>query len=353
MRSIFFLIFSSILFSGCIEIYEPEVESDLKVLTVDGLFTDDPESYSVHLRMARQFDSIGWGTYETGAGVSLTDDLGQIYPFKGTINGNYVPDNSVFRIRPDRKYTLDIITPDGNQYKSSAQELIPNKEIDNIYGRLVTKTYLSEGYYGETIRKDYEGIETFIDFFANQGQSYAFKFKITLLIEYTYINGRKYFAWRKYDIDENINITESKYEKENQGIVAHPLSFFPLEKSLYNIQGDMTDTQLKVVHWILIVDQYRLNDNTCNFYKKIKKQLAAEGTLFDPVAAQINGNIRCTNDSRKIVLGNFEISSKETSTYVVSPEHSSKTVTYIKVPNLLNVPDVGPGTEFPPDFWIN
>jgi hypothetical protein len=154
-------------------------------------------------------------------------------------------------------------------------------------------------------------------------------------------------------MNENINITETKYEKENNAIVAHPLSFFPIEKSYYNLEVDFSDTNHKILHWILIVDQFRLNENSYSFYKMIRQQLAAEGKLFDPIAVQINGNIRCINNPGKIVLGNFEVSSKETVTYVVSPVWISNTATYRKIPNLLNIPDEGPGSDSPPDWWIN
>jgi Domain of unknown function (DUF4249) len=350
--SCFFIIVSTV-FSGCQELYKPEVDSDLSVLAVDGLLTDNAEPFNIHLQMARQFDSTGIGTPVSGAEVSVTDDLGHIYPFNETAYGNYVSYNSVFAVQPDRKYTLRIYSPDGNQYESSTQELIPNKEIDKIYGRLTTKTYVNTNHYGETVRKDYEGIDTFIDFFSNPGQSYTFRFSVKLLIEFTYSSGKsRYFAWRKWDLNQNINITGAKYQNRNHEIVAHPLPFFPLENSYYSLEPDLWLYDIHIIHWILIVDQFRLNEDSYNFYKKIRELLAAEGKLFDPIAIQINGNILCTNNPQKLVLGNFEVSSKETTTYVVSPEPISNTVTYLKIPNLLNVPDEG-SSETPPDFWIN
>jgi Domain of unknown function (DUF4249) len=359
--SCYFIIISTF-FSACQEVYEPDVDSDLSVLTVDGLFTDNSETYRIHLQMALPSDSSGIGTPVSGAEVSITDDLSHIYPFNETVNGFYVSDSSVFAVHFGRKYTLRILTSDGNKYESSAQELIPDKEIDNIYGRLTLKPFIWKNHNGEYVHIDNKGIETFIDFFSDPEQSFTFKFNATVLIEYTYLerlsdnpyeNGKLY-AWEKWDLKENINITETRYQNGNHEIIGHPLPFLPVEKSWYSLEPDIWKIDFQVVHWILIIDQFRLNEDSYSFYKKIREQLAAEGKLFDPIAVQINGNIRCTNNPSKLVLGNFEVSSKETVTYVVSPEWLTNTAAYLKIPNLLNIPDEG-AVKFKnlPDWWIN
>jgi hypothetical protein len=359
--SCYFIIVSTF-FSACQEVYNPDVDLDLSVLTVDGLLTDNAESYHIHLQMALPTDSSGIGTPVSGAEVSVTDDLSHIYHFNETVNGNYVSGNSVFAVQPGRKYTLRINTIDGNQYESTAQELIPNKEIDKIYGRLTFKPFVWKNQNGEYVRIDNEGVETFIDFFSNPGQSFTFKFNATLLIEYTYLDGlsddplkkTKYWAWGKWDLNENINITETKYQNGNNEIIAHPLPFFPVEKSWYSLEPGLWKINFQVVHWILIIDQFRLNEDSYSFYKKTREQLAAEGKLFDPIAAQINGNIRCTNNPSRLVLGNFEVSSKETVTYVASTDYVTNTVTYRKIPNMINVPDEGAVLlKFLPDWWID
>jgi hypothetical protein len=350
------------LFSACQEVYEPDVDLDLSVLTVDGLLTDNSDSNYIQLKMALPSDSSGLGTPVSGAEVNITDDLSHKYPFIETVNGIYVSDSSVFSVHYGRKYTLHILTPDGNKYESSAQELIPNKEIDKIYGRLTFKPFIWKNQNGEYVHIHNQGIETYIDFFSDPEQLFTFKFNATVLIEYTYLGGfssnpnknGKYYAWGKWDLKENINITEARYQNGNHEIVAHPLPFLPVEKSWYSLEPDLYRNGFKVVHWILIIDQYRLNEDSYSFYKKIREQLAAEGKLFDPVAVQINGNIRCTNNPTKLVLGNFEVSSKETITYVVTPDWLTNTASYLKIPNLLNIPDEG-AVEFKdlPDWWIN
>jgi hypothetical protein len=353
MKLFLFTIIILVVYTGCQEIYQPEVDSEMSALAVDGLLTDKPDPLNIRLQLARQFDSAGIGTPVLGAGVSVSDDLGHIYPFYEKKYGNYVADNSAFIIQSDRKYVLHINSPDGSQYESSVQELIPNKEIDNIYGRIITKNYVKKNYYGEVETRQYEGIETFVDFLPDHGQTYQFRFNIKLFILYTYSATKKRnYGWRMWNFNENINITETRYQTASKEIIAHQLSFFPTEKSYYSFEDDLWKNNFHVEHWILIVDKFRLNDDSYSFYKKTRDQLAAEDKLFDPIAIQINGNIKCANNPLKIVLGNFEVSSKETITYVVSADPALNTVTYLKIPNLSNVSDEGSSTS-PPDFWIN
>jgi hypothetical protein len=45
--------------------------------------------------------------------------------------------------------------------------------------------------------------------------------------------------------------------------------------------------------------------------------MQSEGKLFDPVATQLNGNIKCITDPKKKAIGFFEASSVSYSAYIV------------------------------------
>jgi hypothetical protein len=53
------------------------------------------------------------------------------------------------------------------------------------------------------------------------------------------------------------------------------------------------------------------------YYKSLYGQIQSEGKIFDPVAAQLNGNIKCITDPEKKAIGFFEASSVSYSEYVV------------------------------------
>jgi hypothetical protein len=56
------------------------------------------------------------------------------------------------------------------------------------------------------------------------------------------------------------------------------------------------------------LEQLSISDNAYSFWRDAELQLEAEGKLFDPVATQLKGNIRCVTDSLKDVIGIFNAS---------------------------------------------
>jgi hypothetical protein len=65
------------------------------------------------------------------------------------------------------------------------------------------------------------------------------------------------------------------------------------------------------------LSQYTLNRETYLYYKSLYGQIQSEGKLFDPVAAQLNGNIKCITDPEKKTIGFFEASAVSYSEYIV------------------------------------
>ena len=75
-----------------------------------------------------------------------------------------------------------------------------------------------------------------------------------------------------------------------------------------------------------------MNENSFKFYQDANSQLAASGKIFDPVASQLSGNMKCINNPSKIVLGLFEVSSVSKNAYVIDIVNVSRSVFLFKVP---------------------
>ena len=52
----------------------------------------------------------------------------------------------------------------------------------------------------------------------------------------------------------------------------------------------------------------------------MKEQLSSDDALFDPIAQQIEGNMKCVNKPEKKVAGLFEVSSHVMPVFLVYPE---------------------------------
>jgi len=114
-------------------------------------------------------------------------------------------------------------------------------------------------------------------------------------------------------------------------------------------------------HRILYLSQYTLNNESYLYYKSLNDQMQSEGKLFDPVAAQLTGNIKCTSDPGKKAIGFFEASSVSYSRYVVDLRNlENSQPRLIKEPYILPPEPDGCRIDRPssnthhnvPSFWI-
>ena len=103
---------------------------------------------------------------------------------------------------------------------------------------------------------------------------------------------------------------------------------------------------------IVRINQFRLNDDSYTYYKGVENQSAADGKMFDPLPAQLYGNITCKSDPETLVLGFFEVSSVSTRSWSVLRYGPAYPILFTGVPNIYP-PQRGFTIDKAPDFWIN
>ena len=105
---------------------------------------------------------------------------------------------------------------------------------------------------------------------------------------------------------------------------------------------------------VIYSDRYVLNDEAYLYYKKIDELLRSEGKIFDPVAAQINGNIKCITHPENKVFGFFEASTVSHSSYKVDFRNLNNTQPSItRMPYILPPEPTGSLLNIVPPFWVN
>jgi hypothetical protein len=357
------------IFSSCRNIYDPDIDSDQRALVVEGLITDQPGTYTVKLSTAVPFDSSGTTPPVISAKVSIFDDCGNTYKLSESISGSYVSNPAEFIGIPGRSYTLHIETQDGNIYESTPQLLLPGNYNENAYGEAVSKDVLLEDAYGVVSKITVQGFNLLYDLYSSSDTSLRFRFQPVITTEYNYSYKKSpmltynYYCWYTSAVNDLVNLTQEKYQTSSKDIKKHEVCFVPKEYTL--LVSCITDSAKKkdtllnasIINRIVKVYQYRVNDETYQFYKNINTLLAAQGKLFDPVAFQFKGNVHCTNNSQKLVLGIFEASSLRINSYANRP--GSKNFTKIQdfnpVPpsGCVGVSSQGPSTNGnPPAFWV-
>jgi len=378
---IFIVVFS--LMTSCSKVYDSHVDTAQNMLVVDGRITNKKEAYHVTLTYAKPFNSSEKSTPVSGANVFVTDNLNNSYKFNERDKGDYVSDSLQFTGQPGHTYRLHILTTDGTEYESDPQRMFPEVSPDNAYAKFDNQVILN-GVTG--LKVSTHGASIFMDIRNQSDTVPRFRIVSNLVLQY-YNQGNfqldwdhflllQYYCWQTVNINSNFNITDEDYLSNSASIKNHPAGFLDDNNNVIAIEyyskinmddttataysGNWHNTYL-IHHRILYLSQYTLNRETYLYYKSLYGQIQSEGKLFDPVAAQLNGNIKCITDPEKKTIGFFEASSVSYSEYIVDLRNlvNSQPV-LIKTPCILPPEPDGCQIDIPsskhhniPAFWIS
>jgi hypothetical protein len=143
--------------------------------------------------------------------------------------------------------------------------------------------------------------------------------------------GFEFYCWQTINANSDIDLIGGEYFLNSASIKKFPVCFLDdnlyVWTTIYDCEVNLADTTgsaieagyqfYEINHRILYINLYTINNETYLYYKSLKEQMLSEGKLFDPVASQLAGNIKCITDPEKKAIGFFEASSVSSSEYVV------------------------------------
>jgi hypothetical protein len=349
--SVYIIVFLLLLFS-CKEIYEPDTEFLENVVVVNGLITNEPGQHRIQINLTSKNETRPLN----GAYVYVMDNEGNMTvftePFSGWYENGMYYSPETFAAEYEKTYQLFITTPEGKEYESKVQTMLQPIQIDSIFGKKNIKEYLSPTTSGGYVKLPVSGWDVHADLGYVDEENPRFRMDVTLLLLYDFsIVGATqtiYYCWKKVNLVDILNINTPRFDTENMGIRNHLVCFLPQNKTNYNLSEEEY-----IYKYLLILRQYRLNNDSYEYYKGIKEQLSAEGRLFDPIAAQLKGNIRSVNNPKELVLGFFEVSSTFSETYrlnspsTIGQDHFS----FTKTDDLEIISRTNCVEDIPPYFW--
>ncbi|NLJ42192.1 MAG: DUF4249 domain-containing protein [Bacteroidales bacterium] len=286
----------TISFTGCITQFVPETDEDKDILVVEGMITDQPETYTVKLSKSMPLGKKAALKPLKGCSVSVSDDKGNYYQFReSSTAGTYLSDKSVFSGVVGRKYTLHIFTgnatPSHYSYQSLPMELISTPPIDSLYYEKVVIKEKDENSGPK------EGCQIYLNTHDESGKCKYYRWDYTetweFRLPYMVTN---HICW----ITNNstvIKIKNTSVLSENV-IRKYPLNFISSE------------TDRLSQKYSLLVNQYSLNEDEFNYWEKLQNVSQDVGGLYDVIPASIPGNIFCVEDPAERVLGYFSVSGK-------------------------------------------
>jgi len=336
--------------ASCEDIYNPEMDTVEDLLVVEANLVFGQSYNSVKLYKTINFNASNTSfppvngaivmlLDQQGASITLTEsEKSGIYSFKGPLGQN-------------KSYKL-YIRHEGEIIESEYQKVPKMPAIDSVYTEhteklIVAGTDASSG----KLRKE-PGAMVYVDI-DDKGDVTHYRFSHRKIVQYAYpyappsgppIEGTMY-AWMSLRSREMFNLAAPPEYSLSTNIKKHPLIF--LEQSFSVFIPEVTTYFLG---WIYISHQYAISEQTYQYYNDLNSQLTAEGKLFDPLYTQARGNLTCITDPKKIILGNFEISTvREHRFYVQTMSNNNYFIK--RIPYFWYIPDEGKSFNQIPEWW--
>jgi len=275
------------LLPSCIDPYMPAAISSTKsYLVVDG-FINSRGVTTVNL--SRTYD-IGAETappVETGATVYVEEEGGSRYPLpEGSVKGTYRSAN--LTLNASKRCRLHLRTKAGKEYASEYVVVKDAPPIDNVSWRPTedaVNIYLNS--HDET----------------NATRYYRWTYEETWEIRPTLIGELEYVNRRVQDLKQPYPPVCWQTAGSSTILLANttPLSQDVVSEQL--IRSISNTTNYLFIRYSLLVRQYAQTREEYEYWSLLKKNTENIGTLFDPLPAQLTGNVHCLTNEAELTLG--------------------------------------------------
>jgi hypothetical protein len=290
--------------SSCIDPYIPNLKNYQSLLVVEGLITNENSSYKIKLsRTISREDSAPEKVSD--ANVNIIDGNGIKTHLQNSGDGYYKTDSTSIRGVIGQKYTLQILTSDGKEYRSEECTMLPVTGISTLY-------YEKGEEFSGNPAEAFTGLKIFLNSDDATGMNKYFrwtfeevwKFIIPGVQRYTYvfINDTT-FTFR------SVPVVNDVCWKSNQSGEIITNAILPggatyIDKQLIQFIAPVKSDRLSQEYSIL-VKQYSVSKNEYDFWNDLQKVNEAGGDIFDSQPYKVISNIHNVNDANEMVLGYF------------------------------------------------
>ncbi|MEJ2594139.1 MAG: DUF4249 domain-containing protein [bacterium] len=307
----------TLILTGCIEDYWPEIDKYDNLLVVDGGINNLPGPYTVKLSLSSPADSAVFTPFPN-CEVTLIDDEGYSEILQEMEPGIYRSRENGIQGIAGRSYKMQILTPEDVIYTTDFEKLKPASKIASVYARVEKQQ--DEGY-----PHDLEGYRFYLDTETAESDTNYYLWRLEATYQYQsdftirwifdgelnwfYHPDSLFNCWSTYVVDAFY--TMSTESMEVPVITEYPLHFVN------------TETRQLSVRYSLLVRQYTLNKAAFQFWDALREQNDSQGSLYANQPYQVRGNVRNLSDGSEPVLGYFLVAGLDTSRIFIDRPPSS------------------------------
>jgi hypothetical protein len=315
---------------SCTEPYALQNNTFEEALVIEATITNELKNQEIKISKTYRFEENG-PTFDTGATVSVTDDLGNEYPFQ-EINGSYFSINA-FQAVNNTNYEMHITTSDGKTYSSSKQKLTKINPIESVVPTVITN---AEGQ---------RGIQITVSSFDPSSSSKYYRFDYEETSKATAPKWKEFTAILNPDSDHFvghpfIELILRDYEARICYLTEKSKTLLLTSTNLQT-EDRVRDFPIRFIkdndytigeRYSINVKQYIQNIESYTYYKTLNKLSGSGSILSQNQPGFLYGNIKSNTNSNEKVIGFFDVASV-----------SSKRIFF-------NYEDVFPGEQRPPYF---
>ncbi|WP_324673148.1 DUF4249 domain-containing protein [Hymenobacter sp. GOD-10R] len=282
-----FLCCLALLLPGCIDSYMPDaINATKSYLVVDGLINSQGIT-TITLSRTYDIDAKTPAPVESGATLYVEDEAAARYTLlESTTKGTYTSSNQT--LSPAKRYRLHIRTKGGKEYTSDYVTVKSTPPIDNVSWKPTNS-----------------GLNIYVNSHddANNTRYYRWSYEETWEIRPLLVPSVEYLNRKMQDIRQPYPQACWITEKSTNIILGNTSSLGRDVVSDQLLRSFSTTSDRLYVKYSILVRQYAQTKEEYEYWSLLKKNTENIGTLFDPLPAQLTGNMHCLNDDTELALG--------------------------------------------------
>lgn len=319
-------LFFAILIHGCIEPIDIDTQETEELLVVDGLVTTFSDSALNRVKLSKTERFKGAKEFilnkpVDGAEVIIADNLGNRAYLEHIGRGEYRLLSSSLKAVVGREYTLHVLLPNGKQYISAPEKILPVAPIADLSYVYKVATKVVVNGSGDRVEMKSAAFEINLSAEdpAEIGNYYRWESRGTF--EY-FTRPPEGSPWPSQCWYHTGRI-DSKVTVQDDGL----FNGKHFKKAVVSVPFDRP-TKYKVE-----VRQFSVTRQAYNYWRLFEDQQTSVGSMFDPPPAKIRGNMRNVDDPQEEVIGFFGASDVKER--------------YIVINRTLHAPKPGPAAYIP------
>ena len=295
-----FIVLIPFIFSNCTETYPLISNTYEEAIVIEATITNEFKKQQIVISKTARLEDKGIKS-ETGATVSVKDDLGTVYLFKEQSNGVYFSETE-FKAAPNRIYQLSIKTSKGKRYESSKEKLTTENQIESIIPQVVTDKV--EG----------RGVQIKVNSFdpTNTSKYYRYEYEETFKIIAPDWRNKKLLVTGIKSVGFETNSAANRIcytTKLSTDIILSKTSDLKEDRVDFEVRFISDQNYILSHRYSILVKQYVQNLESYTYRKTMKEISSTESILSPKQPGFVNGNIKCVSDSSEKAIGFFEVSS--------------------------------------------